>query len=154
MNKLNLFIKRYWQYGVLGLLAGFIVFSIIVDKAKSNIDDIVSSITKEKVIKEEVAKVEPQCTTKEVELVIGESAILKQMNLFVMDLGNTKYISDSFTRDYWTKKDMYGVKRELIVGARQVYIMIYEPIDDLKYNIKEYKSYLERTKDQNLTQNK
>ena len=135
-------IKKNWQWYLLPIVLGAIVF-VGMEKAKQ--------LESVKPVQKEVAKVEPQCTTQEVKMVLQDSTILNEMNLFVVDLNTNRFVSDSVTTEYHNKEKMYCVKRELISGAYQVYSLICEPLGKLKYNAGEYSRYLLKERDKNTT---
>ena len=161
MEKIKSLYKQYKTsslFVVIFSLVGYIVYpqtAVIATSAIQSIQAVEKETVKaEKVLEKidkniEVERLKPKklqaCTRQEVKLIIGESRILDEMNLFIIDLNLAKFVSDTLTTDYHTKKTIYGVKRELIANS-QMYMMYYEPIDNLKYNKKEYAKYLKRHK--------
>jgi len=102
--------------------------------------DIKPLVAKPLVLKPKVETKE-ECSPAEAKLVLSNDTILNNMNLFMLDLEVARVVSYDESTSYFTKEPMFGVKYELISGAKQVYLMIYEPITDMKYNEKHYKKY-------------
>lgn len=91
-----------------------------------------------------------QCTINEAgKLVLADASILKQSNYVFYDLDTFKYGTNRY--DYTTskknKKNIFGVRyaREDRDGT-QIYLMIYENVDNLKVNKKEYEKFMESQK--------
>lgn len=87
-----------------------------------------------------------QCSINEAgKLVLSDASILKQSNYIFYDLDTFKYGSNryDYTTSKKTKKRIFGVRyaREDRDGT-QIYLMIYENIDDLKVNKKEYDKFM------------
>jgi len=149
------YIKNMWKWineniiiTIVIILLSFVVGgNIAKDKLEINplIKEsiVVLEVKKEVVLipKKLEAKKNVECTPQEAKLILSDSAILKQMNLFVVDLNTARYVSHDITTSYHTKKQIFGVKRELIADS-QLYMMLYEPVDDLNYNKKEYDRYI------------
>ena len=80
----------------------------------------------------------PSCSQSQVEYLLKTNdKFMDNKNFFVVDLNSMRFIEDKITNSYYSKKPIYGVKYEL-QGKNQVYLMIYENIDELNYNKKYY----------------
>ncbi len=144
MNKMKLFISRYWQYMALSVMSGFVVFSIFE-----------KNITLDKLIPQKEV-ITPECTTNEVKLILENEAVFNTMNLLTIDLNRFDIVETKEVKSSVSKKQMFGVNRRLIpneksINKKQYYVTIYEELDDLTYNKNDYYKFL---KDLNSTQNK
>lgn len=91
-----------------------------------------------------------QCSITEAgKLVLADASILKQSNYVFYDLDTFKYGTNryDYTTSKKTKKNIFGVRyaREDRDGT-QIYLMIYENVDNLKVNKKEYDKFMESQK--------
>lgn len=74
-------------------------------------------------------------------------SVKKDMNIFAVDLNTMRFQKDIIKKSSVTGKDIYGVwrKSEKKDGGA-IYTVVYEPLDDLTFNKKEYTKYLSSTK--------
>jgi hypothetical protein len=94
----------------------------------------------------------PRCTKTEVDYILKNTDnLLSGKDFLVLDLNSMMYQKDRLTTSKETGKKIYGVWRKL-QGHKRIYLVIYEDVDDLEHNKKDYARYLARHKvDTNTT---
>jgi len=131
LAKVRLFLKKYWVHGLLIIVLGAFVYTQLPQISKTIETKTIASIAD---------KPAQECTPVET-LVLSDSLMADKMNIFFADLNNYTVMSSEIVTSYHTKEKIFGVKREMIPkskGATQVYLVIYEPVDKLNWNKKEY----------------